>query len=178
MNFINCHAASSLASKRIGALIVLERSIILSRYVDIGVLVDARISKELIMSIFHPSSPIHDGAIIVQQGRIAASGCFLPLTRNEQVDPDLGTRHRAAIGISEETDALVVAVSEERGAVSLIADGHVSRDLDSKELRRALRNLLSESRAHDSKNPGRSDGNWNMIDRMRIFRKSGQKEQK
>ena len=113
-------AASSLASKRIGALLVIERRIILSRYVDIGVLVDARISKELIVSIFHPSSPIHDGAIVLQQGRIAAAGCFLPLTRDEDVDPNIGTRHRAAIGISQETDALVVAVSEESAAVSLV----------------------------------------------------------
>ena len=89
-------AASSLTSKKFGALIVIERNIILSRYVDVGVLVDSRISKELLVSIFHPSSPIHDGAVIIQQGRIAAAGCFLPLTRDESVDPDLGTRHRAA----------------------------------------------------------------------------------
>ena len=103
-------AASSLATKRIGALIVIERNIILSRYVDIGVLLDSRISKELLLSIFHPSSPIHDGAIIIQQGRIAAAGCFLPLTRDENVEADMGTRHRAAIGISQETDALVVVI--------------------------------------------------------------------
>lgn len=163
-------AATSLASKRIGALMVIERRIILSRYVDIGVLIDARISKELIVSVFHPSSPIHDGAVILQQGRIAAAGCFLPLTRDENVDPNLGTRHRAAIGISQETDALVVAVSEESAAVSVVVDGHVSRNLNPKELRKALRNLLSQEAKEpilDDSQKGRS-----MIRRMRIFRNS------
>lgn len=136
-------ASFSLATKRIGALIVFERRIVLTRYVDVGTLVDARISKELIVSIFHPSSPVHDGAIVLQQGRIAAAGCFLPLTRDDNVDPDFGTRHRAAIGISQETDAIVVVVSEEKGAVSLVLEGKVSKQLDSKELRKALRNLLS-----------------------------------
>lgn len=170
-------AASALASKRIGALIVIERNIILSRYVDVGILLDARISKELVVSIFHTSSPLHDGAIIVQQGRVAAAGCFLPLTRDENVDPDLGTRHRAAIGISQETDAFVVAVSEESGTVSLVVDGHVSRDLDSRELRKALRNLLrSGNEQEENKTPGNTGGSWNnMIEKMRIFRVGARK---
>ena len=167
-------AASSLATKRIGALIVIERNIILSRYVDIGVLLDSRISKELLLSIFHPTSPIHDGAIIIQQGRIAAAGCFLPLTRDENVEADMGTRHRAAIGISQETDALVVVVSEENAAISLVFDGDVSRDLDPKELRRALRNLLSTGVELETQ-PTKATSNWNMIDKMKIFR-SGQKK--
>lgn len=168
-------AATSLASKRIGALIVLERHIILSRYVDVGILIDARISKELIESIFHPASPMHDGAIIIQQGRIAAAGCFLPLTRDENVDPNFGTRHRAAIGISQETDALVIAVSEENAAISLVVDGHVSRNLDPKELRKALRNLLSQSQDHEESEVPKGGGNWNMIERMRIFRTGGRR---
>jgi diadenylate cyclase len=131
-------AAASLAAKRIGALIVIERSIILSRYVDVGVPLDSRISKEILMSIFHPSSPIHDGAIIIQQGRLAAAGCFLPLTRDEHLDPNLGTRHRAAIGISEETDALVVVVSEEGASMSLVEDGQLIRKADGKSLRDEL----------------------------------------
>ncbi len=138
-------AASSLAAKRIGALIVIERQIILSRYVDIGVQIDSRVSKELLMSIFHPSSPIHDGAVILQRGRIAAAGCFLPLTRDEGIDPNLGTRHRAAIGISEETDALVIVVSEEGASVALVESGKIMRKADGKSLRDELAlRLLSE----------------------------------
>lgn len=164
-------AASSLTAKKFGALIVIERNIILSRYVDIGILVDSRISKELLVSIFHPSSPIHDGAVIIQQGRIAAAGCFLPLTRDDSVDPDLGTRHRAAIGMSQETDALVVVVSEETQAISLVVDGSVSRNLGPKELRKVLRNLLSQERTEPEK---KQSGNWNqVIEKMKIFRSGG-----
>jgi diadenylate cyclase len=126
-------AATSMASKRIGGLIVLERNIILGRYVDVGVLIDARISKELLVSIFHPSSPIHDGAVIIQRGRVAAAGCFLPLTREE---------NRAAIGISQETDAVVVIVSEEVGSVAIVVEGRVSRKLDARQLREQLNELL------------------------------------
>lgn len=135
-------AASALAAKRIGALIVIERGIILTRYVDIGIPLDAKISKEIIMSIFHPSSPIHDGAIILQQGRIAAAGCFLPLTRDEHVDPNLGTRHRAALGISEETDAMVVLVSEEGASVAIVENGKILRKPDGRSLREDLANRL------------------------------------
>ena len=135
-------AATALAAKRIGALIVLERGIILSRYVDVGVPLDARVSKEILMSIFHPSSPIHDGAAILQQGRIAAAGCFLPLTRDEHIDPNLGTRHRAAIGISEETDALVIVVSEEGASMAIVEDGKISRKPDGKALREELSKRL------------------------------------
>lgn len=135
-------AATSMASKRIGGLIVLERNIILGRYVDVGVLIDGRISKELLVSIFHPSSPIHDGAVIIQRGRVAAAGCFLPLTREENLDPNMGTRHRAAIGISQETDAVVVIVSEEVGSVAIVSDGQVSRKLDARQLREQLNDLL------------------------------------
>jgi len=166
-------AASSLTTKKFGALIVIERNIILSRYVDIGILIDGRISKELLVSIFHPSAPIHDGAVIIQQGRIAAAGCFLPLTRDENVDANLGTRHRAAIGMSQETDALVVVVSEENQAISLVVDGKVSRDLAPKELRKALRNLLSPETEEPTKVSKRNGGNWNVIERMKIFRSGG-----
>lgn len=163
-------AASSLTTKKFGALVVIERNIILSRYVDVGVLVDSRISKELLVSIFHPESPIHDGAVIIQQGRIAAAGCFLPLTRDERVDPDMGTRHRAAIGMSQETDALVLVVSEETQAISLVVDGNVSRNLGPKELRKVLRNLLNPD--HDTTK--KQSGNWNqVIEKMKIFRSSG-----
>lgn len=168
-------AAIALSSKKLGALIVVERNIILSRYVDIGILIEGRISKELLVSIFHTSSPIHDGAVIIQQGRVAAAGCFLPLTRDEDVDPNLGTRHRAAIGISQETDALVLAVSEENQAISLVVDGVVSRNLDPKELRRALRNLLSPDLKREEKPKVETARNWNVIERMKIFRSRGRK---
>lgn len=137
-------AAASLASKRTGALIVLERNIILSRYVEVGTAVDGRVSKELLVSIFHPSSPIHDGAVIIQRGRIAAAGCFLPLTRDENLDPNWGTRHRAAIGISQETDAIVVLVSEEGASMSLVVEGRVSRKMEPRDLRKSLHDLLAE----------------------------------
>lgn len=139
-------ASSALAANSIGALIVIERSILLNRYVDIGVLVDGLISKDLLLSIFHTSSPIHDGAVIVQKGRIAAAGCFLPLTRDEDLDPNLGTRHRAAIGVSQETDAVVVVVSEEEGTVGLVVDGKFSKGLDTKDLRKLLQKHLIDER--------------------------------
>jgi diadenylate cyclase len=138
-------SAATLAGKRIGALITIERKIILSKYVDMSIPIDARISHELIISVFHPTSPMHDGSIVIQNGRIAAAGCFLPLTRDVNIDPEMGTRHRAAIGITQETDAIVVLVSEEKGTISLVVDGVVSRPLEPKELRRALKNHLSES---------------------------------
>ncbi len=153
-------AAASLATKRIGALIVLERNIILSRYVEIGTLLDARVSKELMMSIFHPSSPIHDGAAIIQRGRISAAGCFLPLTKDENLDPNWGTRHRAAIGISQETDAVVVLISEEGASISLVVDGRISRKMDPKDLRKSLTDLLSQDqeKAEDTRSKPGSGG--------------------
>ena len=144
-------AASALASKRIGALIVIERSILLNRYVDIGVPLDARASHEILMAIFHPSSPVHDGAVILQRGRLAAAGCFLPLTRDENVDPNLGTRHRAAIGISEETDAIIVVVSEEGASIAIVEDGKINRKPDGKSLRDTLIKKLVVSDATQDK---------------------------
>ena len=116
-------AAAHLSKRRIGALLVIERSIILTRYVDIGTHIDGRISKELILAVFHPASPIHDGAAIIQRGRLAAAGCFLPLTRQENLLKNWGTRHRAAMGMSQETDAVVLIVSEESGKISIVEDG-------------------------------------------------------
>ncbi|MCX6124926.1 MAG: DNA integrity scanning protein DisA nucleotide-binding domain protein [Proteobacteria bacterium] len=132
----------NLADKRIGALIVLERDILLSRYVEIGIHVDAKVSKEILLAIFHPSSPVHDGAVIIQKGRIASAGCFLPLTRDEDIDLNLGTRHRAAIGISQETDALVIVVSEEGASMALVERGRISRKADAKSLKNDLLRIL------------------------------------
>jgi diadenylate cyclase len=165
-------AAAALATKRIGALIVIERNILLSRYVEVGTLLDARVSKELLLALFHPSSPVHDGAAIVQRGRISAAGCFLPLTRDENLDPNWGTRHRAAIGISQETDALVVLVSEEGASISLVVDGKISRRMEPKDLRKSLTELLAEV-----KDPGDGDGSLEAkAGLFRFFRPGGDKQ--
>lgn len=134
--------AFDLAKKKVGALLVMERNIILNRYLDVGISVDSKISKELLMAIFHPTSPIHDGAVMIQKGRIAAAGCFLPLTKTKNLQQEYGTRHRAAIGISEETDAVVVVVSEEKGTVLLVMDGSVVLQSDAEMLQIALKNAL------------------------------------
>ncbi len=135
-------AAVTMATKRVGALVVFERDVGLSEYIEAGTAVDAAISRELIVSIFQPSSPVHDGAIIVSNRRMAAAGCFLPLTTNPNVSKALGTRHRAAIGVTEETDAVVVVVSEEDGRISLVRSGRLTRDLDAANLREKLESLL------------------------------------
>lgn len=135
-------AAVTMATKRIGGLVVFERDVGLSEYIEGGTTVDAAISRELILSIFLTASPIHDGAIIISERRIAAAGCFLPLTTNPNVSKALGTRHRAAIGVTEETDAVVLVVSEEDGRISLVTDGRLTRDLDAANLRDKLEQLL------------------------------------
>lgn len=131
-------AGVSLANKRIGALMVLGRKTGLNDYLESGVQIDAQVVKELIISIFLPYSPIHDGAVIIQEGRIVAAGCFLPLTVNPNVSKEMGTRHRAAIGLSEETDALVIVVSEETGRISLAIEGAIITNLDGPSLREKL----------------------------------------
>lgn len=171
-------AANILSQRRIGALIVIERNIILNKYVDIGILLDAKVSMEIILAIFHHHSPIHDGAIIIQQGKIAAAGCFLSLTRKEDVNPNLGTRHRAAIGISEETDAVVVIISEERGSISLVVDGKISKPLTKEDLRKALSNLIHETHFQDTelvrktpaKNTRSFSNRWNILEKINIFK--------
>lgn len=135
-------AVVTMASRRIGGLIVFERETGLNEFIEGGTEMDAQISKELILSIFVTASPLHDGALIVRKGRITAAGCFLPLTANPNVSKTFGTRHRAAIGITEETDAVVVAVSEEDGGISLVVDGRITRDLDAGTLRSTLQKLL------------------------------------
>ncbi|PYM05927.1 MAG: TIGR00159 family protein [Candidatus Rokuibacteriota bacterium] len=135
-------AAESLASRRIGALIVFERTTGLRSYAELGVPLDALVSPELIGSIFLPYSPLHDGAVFIQGNRVAAAGCFLPLSRNVQLGRALGTRHRAALGISEETDAIAVVVSEETGRVSVVAEGQIETPLDGETRRQRLAQLL------------------------------------
>lgn len=139
-------AATTLASKRIGALIVVERDIGLRNYVESGIALDAVLTYDLLVTIFSPNTPLHDGAVIVQNNRIIAAGCFLPLTLDPYLSKELGTRHRAAIGITEETDAVAIIVSEETSTISLAVGGKITRDLDGATLRASLQNIV-ENRA-------------------------------
>jgi len=136
-------AAVMLAGRRVGALIVLAREVGMNEYIEGGTRLDAQITKELILSIFLPTSPLHDGALVVHQGRIVAAGCLLPLTTNPNVSKTLGTRHRAAIGLTEEADAVVVVVSEEEGKISLVREGRITRDIDAGVLRSTLQQLVA-----------------------------------
>lgn len=131
-------AAADLASRKVGALVVLERKIGLADIVESGTLIDAKISKELIKNIFYPNTPLHDGALIISGNRLQAAGCFLPLSTNTAISKDLGTRHRAAIGISENSDALVITVSEETGTISVAEEGILKRNFSEAELKKFL----------------------------------------
>jgi uncharacterized protein (TIGR00159 family) len=139
-------AAQSLAQKRVGALIVLERETSLDDEIEAGTRLDAAVTKELLISIFLPYSPIHDGAVVIQSGRIAFAGCILPLTLKGNLPEGVGTRHRAAVGITEETDALVIVVSEERASISVVMRGEMVQELDAPRLRVVLREILSGER--------------------------------
>jgi diadenylate cyclase len=132
----------SLADRRIGALIVIERDTGLRQYAELGVALDALVSADLLTSLFLPYSPLHDGAVFVRDNRVVAAGCFLPLSRNAQVARQLGTRHRAALGITEETDAVAVAVSEETGRISIALDGRIEPVANPDTLRARLAELL------------------------------------
>lgn len=134
-------AAGELSSRRIGALIAIRRDVGLEEYTEHAVQIDAVISHQLLVSIFLPTSPVHDGAVVVQNDRIVAGGAVLPLTFNPGVSKTYGTRHRAAIGLSERTDAVIVVVSEETGGISLIREGKMTKDLNEKTLHNALHRL-------------------------------------
>lgn len=137
-------ATTSLADRRIGALVVIEREADLSPYLEESTRIEAKLSKELLYSLFVPErqNPLHDGAVVVRNGRIQAAGVFLPMSVNPAIDRALGTRHRAALGLSEETDAVIIVVSEERGAVSLAHEGELMPDLSPSELRDSLTTLM------------------------------------
>lgn len=135
-------AANLFSQNQTGALIVIEREVGLRTYIESGVPLEARLSYDLLATIFRPSAPLHDGAVIIHKDRIAAAACFLPLSMNPVLSTQLGTRHRAAIGITEETDAVAVVVSEETGAISLAVGGKIERDLTVEELRARLSTLL------------------------------------
>ena len=134
-------AAAELSSKRIGALIVIARDIGLEDHTEHAVKLDALVSHQLIISLFHTSSPLHDGALVVEGERLVAAGAVLPLTFNPSISSTYGTRHRAAIGLSEHTDAVIVVCSEETGAISLVREGRITRDLNEKTLYNALYRL-------------------------------------
>ncbi len=137
-------ASASLAERRIGALVVVEREADLSPYLEESTRIEAKLSKELLYSLFVPErqNPLHDGAVVVRNGRIQAAGVFLPMSVNPTIDRALGTRHRAALGLSEETDALIIVVSEERGSVSLAHEGDLTPDLNPSQLRDTLTTLM------------------------------------
>jgi diadenylate cyclase len=139
-------AAGMLSHQHIGAIIVIERQIGLRNYVEGGIPLDAVMTYDLLLSIFQPSSPLHDGAVIVQEDRVAAAACFLPLTVNPKLGKELGSRHRAAIGLTEENDAVAVVVSEETGSISVVSDGQIERGLDADTLRSRLRSMLLQSK--------------------------------
>ncbi|MGH9944633.1 MAG: diadenylate cyclase CdaA [Pyrinomonadaceae bacterium] len=131
-------AATTLASTKTGALVVIERGVGLKNVIDGGVRLDAELSYDLLVTIFNPATPLHDGAVIIQRHRVAAAACFLPLTLNPRLSKDLGTRHRAALGITEDTDAVAVVVSEETGLISFVQRGQIKRGLDATRLRGAI----------------------------------------
>src|SRR5499427_7336486 len=137
-------AAGLLASQHVGAIIAIERQIGLRNYIEGGIPLDAVLTYDLVLSIFQPTSPLHDGAVIVQDDRVAAAACFLPLTVNPKLSKELGSRHRAAIGLTEENDAVAIVVSEETGRISIVVDGQIERGLDTDLLRRRLRSLVLE----------------------------------
>ena len=136
-----------LAERRIGALIVITRQMSIDHLIQIGTEIDAKVTSELLNSIFLPYSPIHDGAVIIQREKITSAGCILPLSQNPDIAKSFGTRHRAALGISEQTDVLVLVVSEETGKISIVHEGKITYDADPAEIRRLSRKAIEGRRA-------------------------------
>ena len=145
-------AATMLSQQKVGAIFAIEREIGLRNYIESGIPLDATLTYDLLVTIFRPGSPLHDGAVILQEGRVAAAACVLPLTVNPRLSRELGTRHRAAIGLTEESDAAAVVVSEESGKISIALAGQIERGLSPDELRTRLRGLIQQRRG------GRSGG--------------------
>ncbi|NQZ99764.1 MAG: TIGR00159 family protein [Myxococcales bacterium] len=146
-------AAQALSRRHVGALFVIERETGLSDQVEIGTPVDAAVSKELLTTLFLSQSPLHDGAALIQNGRVASAGCILPLTLKTDLPEGVGTRHRAAVGITEETDAVVVVVSEETSAISVVMGGEILHELDAPQLRHTLRDIMSGNQRDLSRPP-------------------------
>jgi uncharacterized protein (TIGR00159 family) len=135
-------ACTAMSKKRIGSLIVIEREVGLDEFMEIGVKIDADVKAELLISLFQPASPLHDGAVVIRQGRIRAASCVLPLSTKDNIDKQLGTRHRAAMGISEVTDGIAVVVSEESGQISYVNKGDIIRNVSAETLKKGLKDLL------------------------------------
>jgi diadenylate cyclase len=150
-------AATTLASTKTGALIVVERGVNLRNVIEGGVKMDAELSYDLLVTIFNPATPLHDGAVIIRGHRVAAAACFLPLTLNPMLSKDLGTRHRAAIGITEDTDAVAVVVSEETGLISFVQAGRIRRGLDATRLRAAILDALEPRARRDASEGEKTD---------------------
>jgi diadenylate cyclase len=148
MSFVNeiVEAVREFSQKHIGALIVLERETGLRNYIETGTIVNAHVSRELILSIFNPNSPLHDGAIIIENARLIAAGCVLPLSHEPGISKIFGTRHRAAVGLSEISDALIIVVSEETGKISMSREGKLDSDIDIEDLRHRMLSLFREYR--------------------------------
>jgi diadenylate cyclase len=128
----------AIAQRGYGALVVLEKEIVIDYHIELGTEMDAMVSSELLISLFHPTSPVHDGAVLIRNGKMHSAGCFLPLSKNPALDKNLGTRHRAAIGLSEESDALVIVVSEESKSVGVVSHGHLTTNIELGDLRKLL----------------------------------------
>lgn len=156
-----CEAASDLSASKTGALIVIERTTKLGDVIKSGIVVNADVSSFLLKNIFFNKAPLHDGAVVIRDGRIHAAGCFLPLSTNEAIIKDLGTRHRAGIGMSENSDAVVVIVSEENGLISIALDGQLRRGFNYSTLRRALEEILSPETAKNGGSKGQKGGKRN-----------------
>ena len=146
------NAASLLSKKRIGAIIAIQRDASLRIYIESGIALDAQVTSELLNTLFMPNTPLHDGGVVIRAERVLAAGCLFPLTDNPHVSKRLGTRHRAAIGLTEEADAVVVTVSEETGSVSVAVDGKLTQDLDRDGLEKMLKNLCSSKPSQAKKN--------------------------
>lgn len=145
-------AVSVMSRKKIGALIVVERLIGINDIIDTGTILDAKITADLLMNVFYPKSPLHDGAVIIKNNRLMAAGCLLPLSSNKYISKELGTRHRAAMGMTESSDALIVIVSEETGAISMAVEGKLQRFLDTSTLRDLMINTLENDKEGGEKN--------------------------
>ncbi len=146
-----CRSVGSMSEKKIGALIVFERKTLLGSIIQTGTNIDALATEELIGTIFFPKTPLHDGAAVIRSNRVAAAGCILPLTKNNEISSELGTRHRAALGMSEESDAAIVVVSEETGYISYVEKGKINRDISSSQLRDLLQKCLIEKEESSNK---------------------------
>ncbi len=145
-------ACAEMSAQRIGALIVLERSTKIGDIIRTGCTINGEVSRDILINIFIPNTPLHDGAVVIRDGKILAARCILPLTRNESLSSELGTRHRAAIGLTESSDAIVVVVSEETGKISIASEGGMSRNYTEETLKKALNKVLSADEANPSEN--------------------------